>query len=117
MTPRIEGPSAVRPSADRRRKMEAAPPAATDAAVEGVSREAGGDDQPGPFKERRRKGQDRRREPRLSAWRPHAPLVAQLIATAVGMAQTRSRRRAAVAEALDAYRKDETPPKTPRGVA
>lgn len=45
-------------------------------------------------------------EPRLG--RPYAPLVAQLIAGKLGVAQTRLRRRGSVAEAAAAYRRPRT---------
>jgi hypothetical protein len=51
------------------------------------------------------------------AGRPYAPLVAQVIATALGLAQTRARRRGTVAEAEALYRRPVATPKPPRGSA
>lgn len=48
--------------------------------------------------------------------RPFAPLVAQLIATALGVEQTRKRRRGSVEEAAALYR-DRPPAPKPRGDA
>lgn len=42
--------------------------------------------------------------------RPYAPLVAQLIATSLGLDQTRRRRRASPTEAAKAYRRSLTTP-------
>ena len=47
----------------------------------------------------------------------YAPLVAQLIAGALGFGQTRTRRRAAMADALAAYRRPRDKPKSDLGVA
>lgn len=60
---------------------------------------------------------DARRGGRSWAGRSYAPLVAQLIAGALGVGQTRVRRRAAVAEALAAYSWPRDRPKGDRGVA
>ncbi len=49
--------------------------------------------------------------------RSYAPLVAQLIATTLGLPQTRSRRRAALAEAAAAYRRARPATAKPRGFA
>ncbi|MFC7053219.1 hypothetical protein ACFQI3_11015 [Hansschlegelia quercus] len=67
-----------------------------------------------PAEERRKSG-GRRREDREAARsksrpaRAYAPLVAQLIATSIGAPQTRSRRRATVQAAIDAYEKAAEP--------
>jgi hypothetical protein len=50
-------------------------------------------------------------------FRQHAPLVAQVIATALGFPQTRARRRASPADAIAAYRRPRMKPKTSRGLA
>jgi len=66
-------------------------------------------------------GSSTRSEPRGGgrswAGRSYAPLVAQLIAGALGFGQTRTRRRAAMADALAAYRKPRDKPKSDLGVA
>lgn len=49
--------------------------------------------------------------------RPHAPLVAQLIATALGVEQTRVRRRGTVDEAAALYGRKPDRPKRSRGEA
>jgi len=68
-----------------------------------------------PFEQPRKA--DARRGGRSWAGRSYAPLVAQLIAGALGVGQTRVRRRAAVAEALAAYSWPRDRPKGDRGVA
>lgn len=55
-------------------------------------------------------------EPPARRPRAHAPLVAQLIATALGFEQTRARRRGKVEEALALYLR-KTPTVRPRGDA
>lgn len=49
--------------------------------------------------------------------RPFAPLVAQIIANVMGLEQTRTRRRASIAEAEALYRPKRERPKRPRGEA
>ncbi|WP_128778941.1 hypothetical protein [Hansschlegelia zhihuaiae] len=49
--------------------------------------------------------------------KPHAPLVAQLVATALGLEQTRSRRRGSIEEAVALYGRRREKPKRPRGEA
>lgn len=51
------------------------------------------------------------------AARPHAPLVAQLIATALGVEQTRVRRRGTLDQATALYGKKAERPKRSRGEA
>lgn len=61
--------------------------------------------------------QDAPERPRALAARPFAPLVAQLIATHIGVAQTRSKRRAAFSEAVATYRRPLDRPKRALGAA
>lgn len=49
--------------------------------------------------------------------RAYAPLVAQLIASALGLEQTRARRRGSVAEATELYRRKRERPRRSRGEA
>lgn len=108
MLPHIDASSTTGATTGRSRRAEASAGAEAAPRVERVERIE---------EERRWNGQERRRDPRRRAsWAPHAPLVAQLIATALGLAQTRAKRRAAIEQALAAYRRTEAEP-TSRGLA
>jgi hypothetical protein len=122
ITPATSGPRAERRVGARRAADRTEQPGA---AVEepGAAPELGAESRARPRgRANGRRASDREPEaaaaaPFGRAPKPHAPLVAQLVATALDLEQTRSRRRASVNEAVALYGRRREKPKRSRGEA
>lgn len=116
---------AARRAGDRRKRVSGQAAEFETIAPEAVAAAPAAEPEPDAGAARRRRG-GRRKTDRIEVeepssasarvQRPHAPLVAQLIATALNLEQTRVRRRGTVEQATELYRRKPPRPK-PRGEA